>query len=135
VMAEAASPALAPTPTANYIAPVGPRIGPATGRLRIDFDHPLKTGTLKVWVDDDPVIEEKLGSTIEKKALVFRMRKGNFTDVLEVAPGWHEVRVEVAWEDNRKTEKIMGQFKGGVTRTLEANLGRLRKDLDLEWRK
>jgi hypothetical protein len=88
-----------------------------------------------VWVDDDPVIEEKLGSTIEKKALVFRMRKGNFTDVLEVAPGWHEVRVEVAWEDNRKTEKIMGQFKGGVTRTLEANLGRLRKDLDLEWRK
>jgi serine/threonine-protein kinase len=131
----AAVPAPVPTPTANYIAPAPPRMGPAVGRLRIDFDHPLKSGTLRVWVDDEQVIEEKLGSWVEKKALVFRMRKGNFTDVLEVAPGWHEIKVEVAWEDNRKIEKIMGQFKGGATRTLEANLGRLRKDLDLEWRK
>jgi hypothetical protein len=134
-IAESTSPEPAPTPTANYIAPTTPRMGPAVGRLRINFDHPLKQGTIKVWVDDNQVIDEKLGSTVEKKALVFRMRKGNFTDVLEVTPGWHEVRVEVAWEDNRKTEKIMGQFKGGVTRTLDANLGRLRKDLDLEWRK
>jgi serine/threonine-protein kinase len=134
-VSESASPVPAPTPTANYIAPAPPRMGPAVGKLRIDFDHPLKSGTLKVWVDDTVVIEEKLGSTVEKKALVFRMRKGNFTNVLEVSPGWHEVKVEVAWDDNRKTEKIMGQFKGGVTRTLDANLGRLRKDLALEWRK
>ena len=110
-------------------------MGPAIGRLRIDFDHPLKAGTLKVWVDDEMVIEEKLGSIIEKKALVFRMRKGNFTDVLEVTPGWHQVTIEVAWDDNKKTEKIMGQFRGGITRTLDVNLGRLRRDLDVEWRK
>jgi predicted Ser/Thr protein kinase len=135
VASEAAPPAPAPTPSGAYIAPAPPRMGPAIGRLRIVFDHPLKAGTLKVWVDDEMVIEEKLGSIIEKKALVFRMRKGNFTDVLEVTPGWHQVTIEVAWDDNKKTEKIMGQFRGGITRTLDVNLGRLRRDLDVEWRK
>jgi eukaryotic-like serine/threonine-protein kinase len=121
-------------PTAALIAPSAPRMGPAVGRLRIDFDHPLKAGTLKIWVDDERVLEEKLGSIVEKKALVFRMRKGSFTDVLEVTPGWHQITVEVAWNDSKKTEKIVGQFRGGVTSTLDVNLGRLRKDLDLEWR-
>jgi hypothetical protein len=135
VASKAPPPAPAPTPSGAYIAPAPPRMGPAIGRLRIVFDHPLKAGTLKVWVDDEMVIEEKLGSIIEKKALVFRMRKGNFTDVLEVTPGWHQVTIEVAWDDSKKTEKIMGQFRGGITRTLDVNLGRLRRDLDVEWRK
>jgi eukaryotic-like serine/threonine-protein kinase len=135
VPSAAPSPIPSAIPPAVYIAPPPPRMGPAVGRLRIDFDHPLKAGTLKVWVDDEPVIEEKLAGSLEKKALVFRMRKGNFTDVLEVTPGWHEIRIEVAWDDNKKTEKIMGQFRGGVTRTLDVNLGRLRRDLGLEWRK
>jgi serine/threonine-protein kinase len=131
------SPVPAPEPTASaaFIAPGPERRGPSPGRLRIDFDHTLKAGTLRVWVDDELVLDEKLGGWVEKKALVFRMRRGNFTDVLEVTPGWHEVRMQVAWEDNKKTEKIMGQFRSGGTRTLDANLGRLRKGLDLEWRK
>ncbi len=134
-------PAPAPEPTTSpvYIAPAPERRGPAPGRLRIDFDHPLKKGTLRVWVDDELVIDEKLASWVEKKALVFSRRRGNFTDVLEVKPGWHEVRIRVAWEDdgkkNARTKRILGQFRSGVTRTLDANLGRLRKDLDLEWRK
>ncbi len=139
--AEADHPSPAPEPTTSpvFIAPSRPRSGPAPGKLRIDFDHPLKAGTLRVWVDDELVIDQKLGGRIEKKALVFSMRKGNFTDVLEVKPGWHEVKMKVAWEDdgkaNAKTERILGQFRSGVTRTLDANLGRLRKGLDLEWRK
>ncbi len=124
-----------PPPPSTSHPPPPPRIAPAVGRLRIVFDHPLKAGALKVWVDDELVIEEKLTSIIEKKALVFRMRKGTFTDVLEVKPGWHQLRVEVAWEDNKKTQKIMGRFRGGSTRILDVSLGRLLKDLDLEWRK
>ena len=44
------------------------------------------------------------------------MRKGNFTDVLEVKPGSHQITIEVAWDDNKKTEKIMGQFRAGESR-------------------
>jgi hypothetical protein len=135
---ETPAPTPSPSPTAVYLAPAPsapPRMGPAVGRLRVVFSHPLKEGMLKVWVDDELVIDEKLTSVVEKKALVFRMRKGSFTDVLEVPPGWHQVRVEVAWDDNKKTGRLMGRFRGGVTRTLDVDLGRLLKDLDLEWRK
>jgi hypothetical protein len=33
-----------------------------------------------------------------------------------------------------KTERIVGSFASGATRTLEANLGRIRRDLNLEWK-
>ena len=55
-------------------------------------------------------------------------------DELEVPPGLHEVRVEVRWDDNVRTERIVGSFRSGATRRLEAGLGRIRRDLSLEWK-
>jgi serine/threonine-protein kinase len=103
------------------------------GRLRIDFDHPLRTGTLRVYVDDALEIEERLAGQQRKKALVFKMHSGSFRDELDVEPGLHVVRVEVRWDDNVKTERIVGNFPAGATRRLEATLGRIRRDLNLEW--
>jgi hypothetical protein len=104
------------------------------GRLRIDFDHPLRSGTLRVFVDDELALEERLAGQRRKKALVFKMHEGSFRDELEVPPGVHEVRVEVRWDDNVKDERIVGNFRSGVTRRLEASLGRIRRDLKLEWK-
>ena len=53
---------------------------------------------------------------------------------LEIPPGLHEVRVEVRWDDNLRTERIVGNFRPGATRRLEASLGRIRRDLNLEWK-
>jgi len=132
-------PPSAPPPTAApAIALAPPKPGPraaASAKLRIQFEHPLKEGVLRVWVDDGLVVEKKFTGEVEKKALVLKQTRGRFTDVLEVSPGWHEVKVQVSWEDNQKTERLLGQFRSGAILTLEANLGRLRKDLDLEWRK
>jgi hypothetical protein len=55
-------------------------------------------------------------------------------ELMDVSPGTHEVRVQVKWEDNEKTERISGIFKAGVTKRLEASLGRLRKNLSLDWK-
>lgn len=106
----------------------------APGRLRIDFDHPLKYGLLRVWVDGERVIQQKLTGTVRKKALVFKLAQGTFRDTLQVSPGVHKIRFQVSWDDNVKTEEIAGTFRSGQTLRLEADLGRLRKGLSLEWK-
>jgi hypothetical protein len=104
------------------------------GRLRIGFDYPFRSGTLRVWVDDELALEENLAGQQRKKALVFKSHSGSFSENLEVAPGLHEVRVEVRWEDKVKRERIIGRFRSGTTLRLEASLGRIRRDLNLEWK-
>ena len=113
-------------PTANQPEPVG--------RLRIDFDHPLERGTLRIFVDDELALEERLTGQRRNMALVFRMHGGSFREELDVKPGLHEVRVEVRWDDNLRRERIVGNFRPGLTRRLEASLGRIRRDLNLEWK-
>ena len=123
---------LASPPTAVPPKPKRPAAEP--GHLHVDFDHPLEAGTLRVWVDDELVVDQKLTSRVHKEALVFKVRRGSVTELLDVSPGNHEVRVQVKWEDNDKTERISGIFKAGVTKRLEASLGRLRKNLSLDWK-
>jgi len=142
------SPAAAPTAVATPTAapPARPREAGARavpretpaprepGRLRIDFDHPLKNGILRVWVDGERVIEQKLTGTVRKKGLVFKLAQGSFRDTLQVSPGVHKIRFQVAWDDSVKTEEITGTFRSGQTLRLEADLGRIRRDLNLEWK-
>ena len=126
-----------PAPTPAPPDPTAPTTTPPpepTGRLRIDFDHPLERGTLRIFVDDELALEERLTGQRRKKALVFRLHEGTFREELEIKPGLHEVRVEVLWDDNLRRERIVGNFRPGLTRKLEASLGRIRRDLNLEWR-
>ncbi len=140
--APTASAAPTPRPTrtapASTTTPSAPRIAatvsPAPAHLRIDFDHPLKEGGLRVFLDGALVLEDKLSGTVRKRGLVFKLAQGNFKDVLSVSPGVHAVRFEVKWDDNVKVEEITGRFQPGQTRTLEADLGRIRKDLKLDWK-
>jgi serine/threonine-protein kinase len=128
------APASSPAPVPAHTTTTGPSMrGPS--KLRIEFEHPLKETTLRVWVDDGLRVDKKLTGEVERKAFVLRQTRGTFADVLEVPPGWHDVKIQVAWEDNQKTAHLLGQFRPGATLTLEANLGRLRKDLDLQWKK
>jgi len=114
-------------------APLAPPV-PPPARLAIDFEHGLKSGTLRIWVDDDLLLDEELDSRISKRILVLRSRKGNVEQTLDVPPGRHEIRVQVAWDDNVKNSQIWGNFTSGSTRRLSARIGGLiKKDLSLEW--
>jgi hypothetical protein len=106
--------------------------GPA--RLMLDFEHPLKSGTIRVWLDDELVVEQELDSRVAKKIASLKIRKGSLDQVLEVAPGRHVIRAQVAWEGNRRTGSLAGAFRPGATRRLEIRVGWLRKDLSMEWR-
>jgi hypothetical protein len=41
--------------------------------------------------------------------------------------------VQVAWADNLEEDSLSGIFQPGAARRLEARVGRLRKNLSLEW--
>ena len=123
-----------PSPGDSLLGSLSALLPQEPGRLRIDFDHPLRAGTLRVFVDDELALEQGLTGQPKKKALVFKRHEGSFRDELEIPPGLHEVRVEVRWDDNLKTARIVGNFRPGSARRLEASLGRLRRDLNLEWK-
>lgn len=126
-----------PTPTAStapFFGALAALLPEAPGRIRIDFDHPFRSGTLRVFVDDEMALEVPLTGQKRTKALVFGRHEGSSRNELAITPGRHEVRVEVRWDDNVRTERIVGNFRPGVTRRLEASLGRIRRDLNLEWK-
>jgi predicted Ser/Thr protein kinase len=105
----------------------------APAKLAIDFEHGLKSGTLRVWVDEDLVLNTRLESREKKKLIAFKSRKGAVTEVLEVKPGSHDVRVQVTWDDKVKTETVSGNFRSGVTRKLDVRVGGLKKNLSVGW--
>lgn len=105
-------------------------------QLTIDFEHSLKRGVLRVYVDDLRVVDEAFDGRVTKKIVGLEMRKGRVTETLEVTPGLRVVKVEVLWDDNVKTERSQTFFNPGGRLRLKAKLGSmggLRKDLSLEW--
>jgi hypothetical protein len=107
--------------------------GTPDGQLAVDFEHTLKTGQLRIWLDGELIVEQRLAGQASKKGLVFTVRKGSYRDMLEVPPGHHSLRVQVKWDDSERSERIAGTFEAGETRRLQVRLGRLRKNLSLEW--
>ncbi|HET7292930.1 MAG TPA: serine/threonine-protein kinase [Vicinamibacteria bacterium] len=102
-------------------------------RLAIDFKHTLERGTLVVSVDGTPVLERRVTGAVKKSLLGIKLREGRLRQVVEVAPGPHEISVRVSWGDDRRADTIAGSFAAGATRRLSARLARLGKSLSLEW--
>ena len=55
-------------------------------------------------------------------------------EVLTVAPGRHEVKVQVQWEGNTRTDSTWANFRPGATRTLEIRILRVVYVMTLGWR-
>jgi hypothetical protein len=99
----------------------------------VEFEHSLKEGTLRIFVDDLLVVDQPFGGKITRKVVGLEMRKGHLTETLEIAPGLRNIKVEVSWEKNVKTERSQTFFNPGRRLRLKAKLGGLRKNLSLEW--
>ncbi|HSD29203.1 MAG TPA: serine/threonine-protein kinase, partial [Vicinamibacteria bacterium] len=126
----------APPPVRALDRVAGLLAGPKAAQVSVDFAHSLKSGTLRVFVDDAPVIEADLDSRVTRRIAGLSLRKGSLRDSFDVEPGRHEIRVRVAWDGNVKNESIWANFQPGSRRRLEARLrgvGGL-QDLSLNWR-
>jgi hypothetical protein len=107
--------------------------GPA--QLELTVDHPLRSGVLKVWVDDKLVLEEGLEGHVSKKVLSYEQHKGSLKAAMEVPAGQRVVRVQVEGDGFAGSRRIKGTFTSGVTRKLyaEVSSGLLKKELKLGW--
>ena len=129
-----ASPAAAATDFPPPAAASPPEAPSAPGRLVVEFEHHLRKGKLKVWVDDQPVLDQDLDGRVVRRILSLELRKGVVEESLALDPGPHEVRVQVRWDKSVKTSRIEGTFASGATRRLGVDVGRLRGKLSLAWK-
>jgi serine/threonine-protein kinase len=120
------APAAAPAPS-----PLVPAVPAENAHLVLAVEHPLKWGLLRVWVDDQIRVEERLESRPVKKLLLFKGRKGRETEVLAVTPGRHVIKVRVEGDRFDASRTIRGTFKEGDTRSLEVRVRG--KGLELGW--
>ena len=114
--------------TPEPAAPTVPR-----ARLAIDFEHPLKSGTIRVWLGTTLIVDEALDGRVTRRLVAFKVRKGTFQEVVEVSPGRYTVTVEVKWDETRRLERISGNLRVGSPTHLKIRIGRLRKDLSVDW--
>ena len=109
-----------------------PSVMPA--RLEVELEHSLKSGTLRVWVDDVLAVEELLESRVTRKVLFVKSRRGREETFLEVAPGERTIRLQVDSGGFSEARLIRGTFTSGETRRLGARVaGFLSKELKLAW--
>jgi len=101
-------------------------------RLRIDFEHPLESGTLRLWIDNKMVLQQELEGRETTK--VFKLRKGHLDREIAVKPGERTVRVHLHWDDNDREHSLSGSFESGAARQLGLKLGRFRKNLSAKWK-
>jgi eukaryotic-like serine/threonine-protein kinase len=106
---------------------------PKGARVRLDVAHPLETGRLNAWIDGVLVFETKLNAAVSKKIVAIKIRAGHLETMLDVAPGRHEVRIEINWEDKRRVESKVIDAAPSATGLLEVKLSKVTKDLSLKW--
>jgi serine/threonine-protein kinase len=102
-------------------------------RMRLSVDHPFENGRLIVWIDGVVAFETKLQAPVSKKIVAIKVREGRLETLLDVAPGKHEVRVEVTWDQERRVATKVADAAAGSTGLLEVRVGRMSKDLTLQW--
>ena len=101
--------------------------------LAVTVEHSLKRGRLRLWVDGTLRLEKALRDRIATR-VASRPGRGSTRGVIELEPGAHEVKVEVAWDDEVRTERAKATFRPGDRRVLAARLGGFfRKTLSLRW--
>jgi hypothetical protein len=124
-----------PEPTAEpTTAPTAePTPEPPRTRMRLDVQHPLQNGRLIVWLDGVLVVETKLSAEATKRIVAIKVREGRVEKMLDVAPGRHEVKVEIAWDGKRRTDSKVVDVVQDATGLLEVRLARVTNDLTLEW--
>jgi eukaryotic-like serine/threonine-protein kinase len=104
-----------------------------SSKLSFHFEHHLKSGTLRVWLDDDKVIEAALAGRVTQDLKLVKLRTGKVQRLIGVTPGTHRIRVEVRSGEDIKVKETTAIFRAGVTRRLEASVSRVTGGLSLDW--
>ena len=122
------------TPVPPSSEAVKPSVPASASGLAIDFEYPLKDGRLAVWIDGKLSLDQDLTGSASKNLVGVTTHKGSLEKTVRVGAGRHQVKVRVAWDDNVKEETLAATFTAGSTRRLEIRLGRILKNLSVDWK-
>ena len=100
--------------------------------LQLKVQHSLRSGQLSVWLDGDLAYSGSLVGNSKRKFGVIPSVQGSLSETLPVAPGTHQIKVQVVSDSGIRESTISGEFARHGQRTLSANVGR--GDLSLNWR-
>jgi hypothetical protein len=108
---------------------------PPPAEITLTVEHPLKTGTLRVYVDDEMELEQALESRVVQRILSVELRKGWLEKKVYVKPGERTIRVEVEGETFQTARRISARFDSGEKRRLHAQVtSLLKREITLYWR-
>jgi hypothetical protein len=101
--------------------------------LHIKVQHGFRNGELSVWVDGERASSDKLTGYVRKKfGLIPESVQGSFSRTVPVAPGNHQIRVEVSGDDGfNQEETISADFVRNTERSLA--IATRRGDIVLSW--
>jgi len=120
-----------PRPTPVPEVAEAPAPAPEPARIALSLEHRFKQGTLRVWIDEKLVLERELQGRQTRKILIFKSRKGSLAEVLDVAPGTRQLRLEVEGEGGTRSGRVEAVLKSRETRLLEVKVG---GKVDLAWK-
>jgi hypothetical protein len=89
-------------------------------QLGIAVEHHFVTADLSVWIDDRQSYSHFLRGAIKKRVVLFKGVEGYLSDVVQLAPGDHRIRVRVLSADGSYDESssISGTFAPGSEKLL-----------------
>jgi eukaryotic-like serine/threonine-protein kinase len=118
----------APTPAVRVVPPATTAVvPPRPAHLALELEHSLRGGQLRLWIGDALRLDRALDGRSGKKVTV--------GEVMEVEPGAHRVKLQVAWDQNVREGAVTATFLPSENRRLTARLGGLlKKKIAMQWR-
>jgi tRNA A-37 threonylcarbamoyl transferase component Bud32 len=95
-------------------APAQPQ--PAT--LRVSVEPRIKDANLTMWLDDHLILERQLEPTFKKKFLLFGRAGEKQSQSINIAPGWHSIRVRVLSSTSEESYSLRRNFTEASNRVL-----------------
>jgi serine/threonine protein kinase len=119
-------PAGRPHPPSTKVARASsPTISPAASpaMLEIEIEHKFADAHLSIWVDDSLTYTHPLQATEKKHMVVFHHVQGHEFHAVQVSPGKHLLRVEVASGGaiSNQSAMVAGEFASGRENVLRIN--------------
>jgi hypothetical protein len=102
--------------------------------VMLDVKHSLRRARLKVWIDEALAVDAGLQAPVTKRIVAFAIREGRLARPLALEPGRRQIKVQIAWDEERRAASAAFEAKPDDTRILEVRLAGRAKELALDWK-
>jgi serine/threonine protein kinase len=104
-----------------------PQAAPAPpAMLEIEVEHKFAEAYLSIWVDDSLSFTHQLEGAEKKRLVVFHSVQGHEFHAVQIAPGKHNVRVQVTSEKNNfdQSATVASDFASGAEKMLRVQFSK-----------